>query len=150
MKKKYLLVLLVIIVVILIWRWFPTEQRRLKNDIKTLKDAVEGESVDDVMKYIDTEYTDNNNLTRERLVETIALFFEQVDSISVQMKGLKVSIDSTTHENVTFASCSLGVRVLARYENERALVFGGIVKPGPVRAWLRKSETNYRIYRAEY
>jgi hypothetical protein len=51
---------------------------------------------------------------------------------------------------VTFASCSLGLRVLARYEGERVLVFGGVVHPTPVRAFFRKAGKNYILYHAIY
>jgi hypothetical protein len=73
-----------------------------------------------------------------------------VDSIKVQMSGLQLSIDSVTEENIVFASCSLGLRVTARYEGERMLAFGGIIKPNPVKGYFRKSGKYYMVYRAEY
>ncbi|MDH4212139.1 MAG: hypothetical protein OEV79_11905 [candidate division WOR-3 bacterium] len=150
MNRKLLLGVLVLIVVVLVWLLYPTEERRLRNDIKALRKAVENESVETVSAYLDVQYQDNNNMTREGLIDAVGRFFAEVDSITVQMKGLKASIDSTTADNVIFASCSLGVRVLARYEGERVLAFGGIVKPSTVQARFRKTDGKYRVYYAEY
>jgi hypothetical protein len=150
MKKKFLLAIAVVVALLLVWLLYPTEERRLKNDIKQLRKAVENESIEKVGAYIDVQYRDNNELTRDELIEAIDRFFAEVDSISVQMKGLKVIIDSTTDDNTVFASCSLGVRVLARYGGERVLAFGGIVKPGSVKARMKKTEDTYEVYYAEY
>jgi hypothetical protein len=150
MKKKFLLAIAVVVALLLVWLLYPTEERRLKNDIKQLRKAVENESIEKVGAYIDVQYRDNNELTRDELIEAIDRFFAEVDSISVQMKGLKVIIDSTADDNTVFASCSLGVRVLARYGGERVLAFGGIVKPGTVKARMKKTEDTYEVYYAEY
>lgn len=150
MKKKLLLLLLILVIVIGVWLLYPTEERKLKGDIRTLKNAVENESVDLVVRYIDIQYHDNNNSTHDKIIDAITRFFAEVDSITVQMRGLKASIDSTSGENVVFASCSLGVRVIARYEGERVLAFGGIVKPSTVKARFRKTDGIYKIYHAEY
>ncbi len=140
----------VLIIVALVWLMYPTEERRLKSDITDLKRAFENESAEKISVYIDVQYQDNNNMTREGLIDAVGRFFAEVDSITVQMKGLKASIDSTTADDVIFASCSLGVRVLARYEGERVLAFGGIVKPSTVQARFRKTDGKYRVYYAEY
>ena len=150
MKKKLLIVPVIIIIFIIVWLFYPTEERRMKNDIKNLKNAVENKSIAIVGTYLDIQYRDNNDLTREQLIETMGRFFAQVDSVNVQMKGLKVWIDSTAADNTIFGRCSLGVRVLARYEGERVLAFGGVIKPSTVRAWLKKTAGNYRVYSAEY
>jgi uncharacterized membrane protein YvbJ len=150
MSKKLLLAVSVIVIVVIVWLLYPTEERKLRNDVKTLRKAVENESIESVSTYLDVQYGDNNDLTRDQLIDAIGRFFAEVDSITVQIKGLKVRIDSTTTDNAIFASCSLGVRVLARYEGERVLAFGGIVKPSTVQAWLRKTENTYKIYYAEY
>ena len=115
MKKKFLIVPLLIIIVIIIWLFYPTEERRLKRDIMQLKKAVEGESIEEISTYIDDHYCDDNELRRDDLIDAIGRFFAEVESISVQIKGLKVMIDSTADDNTVFASCSLGVRVLAMY-----------------------------------
>lgn len=141
---------MLIIIVIIVWLFYPTEERRLQSDIKQLRMAVESESIEKVSAYIDIHYRDNNELTRDDLIEAIDRFSAEVDSISVQMKGLKVWIDSTAADNTIFASCSLGVRVLARYEGERVLAFGGIVKPSTVQAKLRKTDNIYKVYYADY
>ena len=89
-------------------------------------------------------------MVRTELVETINQFFAQVDSIRVQMSGMKLSIDSTDKDNTIFASCSIGLRVIARFEGDRVLAFGGIVKPGPVKAYFKKYDQHYMVYKAEY
>ncbi len=150
MKKIFWLVPGMAVVVILVLIWFPTEKRRLKSDIRSIRRAVESESVDMVMEYIDLQYLDEENLSRDEIVDIIARFFMEVDSIRVQMGGIELQIDSTSKDKTVFASCSLGVRVLARYEGERVLAYGGLVKPGTVRAKFKKTGDKYKIYYAEY
>jgi hypothetical protein len=40
--------------------------------------------------------------------------------------------------------------VIARYENEKALVFGGVIQPASVKGYFKKQKDYYRIYAAEY
>ena len=148
--KRILLVAGIIVMVIIIWKLYPTEEKRLRKDINTLRAMFENENTAEVARYIDTSYLDLSGLSYDDITTTIGQFFEQVDSIKVQMSSLKLSIDSVTEENVIYASCSLGLRVLARYEGERVLAFGGIVKPNPVKAFFRKSGQYYTIYKASY
>lgn len=148
--KKVIIVPLLVVIAIIVWLFYPTEERRLKNDIRKLRKAVESESIEEVSAYIDVRYSDNRELRCDELIDAIRRFFAEVDSISVQMKGLKVIIDSTADDNTVFASCSLGVRVLAMYEGDRVLAFGGMVKPGTVKARLKKEVDIYRVYYAEY
>jgi hypothetical protein len=148
--KKILVVVGIIAMIIIIWRVYPTEGKRLRRDINALKTAFENEDTAGVIGYIDPSYQELGGLFYSEIIETIARFFTQVDSIKVQMSGLELSIDSVTEENIVFASCSLGLRVTARYEGERMLAFGGIIKPNPVKGYFRKSGQYYMVYRAEY
>ncbi len=150
MKKIVSIVLAAVIVAALVWIFFPTEKKKLRSDIRAIERALENESADDLVGFLDLEYLDTNSMTRDDLVGVVRNFFAQVDSIRVQTSGLKVSIDSTVKGQGIFAQCSLGVRVLARYEGERVLAFGGIVQPSPVRARFRKTEGKYKVYYAEY
>ncbi|MGB7054932.1 MAG: hypothetical protein WBE28_06405 [bacterium] len=148
--KKILVVVTIIAVIIVIWQLYPTEKKKLKGDIRDLEKYFETENVAEVFGYIDPLYEDLSGMTYNEITQAIGQFFAQVDSINVQMSGLKLNIDSVTEENVILASCSLGLRVLARYEGERVLAFGGIVHPAPIRAWFRKSDGKYRVYYAQY
>lgn len=148
--KKILFIAIGVIIVIVIVKLIPNEKDRLKRDIKALRTAVEREEKMTVLQFIDETYLDRYNTSYEELVTSIDDFFRTFDSIKVVMSGLKVKIDSTDTKKTIFASCSLGLRILARYEGERALVFGGIIKPDPVRAFFKKSEEHYKIYSAEY
>lgn len=149
MKKIYV-AMAIIVLLIIVWKLIPTEKRKLEKDILNLRKAFESENAQQVVQYIDSAYLDLSGRTHEEITQLIAQFFSEVDSIRVQMSGLKLSIDSTDEDDITFASCSLGIRVLARYEGERVLAFGGIVKPSPVKACFRKSDQHYRVYKAEY
>lgn len=148
--KKILLIFVFIVIVVVIWQLYPTEKKKLKRDIRTLEKTFEAENTVEVSKYIDPSYQDLSGMTYDDITNMIRQFFAQVDSIKIQMSGLKLSIDSVTEKNVIFASCSLGLRVIARYQGERLLAFGGIVKPSPVKACFRKSDQYYRIYKAAY
>jgi hypothetical protein len=148
--KKIVPIVIALVVIILIWQVYPTEKKRLKRDISALKEAVEKENAERVMEYIDPLYVDMSGMVHSELVESISEFFAQVDSIRVQMSGVKMSIDSTDKDNTIFASCSLGLRVVARYEGDRVLAFGGIIKPSPVKAYFRNSDQHYKVYKAEY
>jgi hypothetical protein len=148
--KKIFVVVGIIVMIIVIWQVYPTEEKRLRRDISALRKAFEIEDTAGVAGYIDTSYQELGGLSYDEILETIAQFFAQVDSIKVQISGLQLSIDSVTEENTVFASCSLGLRVTARYEGERMLAFGGIIKPSPVKGYFRKSAQYYTVYRAEY
>ncbi len=148
--KKIILVLLGLVFIIIIWQLYPTEKKRFKSDINDLKNAFENENTALVIDYLDPSYEDFSYMTRDGFVEAIERFFEQVNSIKVQMSGLKLNIDSIGENNVVYASCSLGLKVLASYEGERVLAFGGLVHPSPVWAWFRKSDGKYRVYQAKY
>lgn len=148
--KKILLIPIAIIIITVIIRLIPTEKDYFKKDITSLKTAVEREDKITVLLYVDELYLDRYNTTYDELMRSMNDFFATFDSIRVVMSGLKVKIDSTDKEKTIFASCSLGLKVFARYEGERVLVFGGIIKPDPVRAFFKKSGEHYRIYTAEY
>jgi len=148
--KKIIFVVLALVFIIVVWQLYPTEKKRFKNDINDLRKAFENEDAAQVIDYLDSSYEDFSYMTRDEFIETVEHFFEQVTSIKVQMSGLKLSIDSIGENNVVYASCSLGLKVLASYEGERVLAFGGIVHPSPVWAWFRKSDGKYRVYQAKY
>jgi hypothetical protein len=115
----------------------------------SLRNAVEKENKIEMLKYLDRSYEDMYGMIYEEFVTTVDNFFEQFDTIKVSMSGLEINIDSTK-ANVIFASCSLGLKVFAKYEGDKVIVFGGVIKPSPVRAFLKKSNKHYKIYRAEY
>ena len=126
-----------------------TEKNRLAADIKQLKKAVEKENRAQTLTYIDGTFRDRNNMTYQELINTIDELFKDGDSIKILLSDMKISIDSTTNNNI-FASCSLGIRVFAKYEGENTIVFGGVIKPAPARGYFKKSSNHYRLYSAEY
>jgi hypothetical protein len=148
--KKIFVGAVIVAVAVVIWQVYPTEKRKLRNYIGYLERAVETEKTDEILSNIDPAYRDSNGMTYDEISRVITQFFLQVDSIKIQMSGLEVRIDSVAAEDVVFASCSLGLRVIGRYEGERVLVLGGIVKPSPVRAFFKKHGKLYRICGAEY
>jgi hypothetical protein len=140
---------ILIILVFIIVRLLPNEKRNLIRDINNLKDAVENEDINKTLDYFDKDYFDQHSLNFNDFYSMVEEFFKSVDSINIMMLGLKVWIDSTRN-NTIFAHCSLGLRVIARYENEKALVFGGVIQPASVKGYFKKQKDHYRIYAAEY
>lgn len=151
MKKKIILIVTAIIIAIFIIKTFiPTEKDCVKKSIESLKNAVEKKNKIETLKYIDETYKDKNNMTSEQLINIIDEFSAQCDSIKISISNLKINIDSTGAQNTIFASCSLGLKIFARQAGDRILVFGGIIKPAPVRAYFKKCGDHYKVYYAEY
>jgi hypothetical protein len=150
MIKKILgITFLLIITVIIIIRLIPREEDRVKRDINAFKAAVEREDRSAVIHFISPEYTDNHGSSSEGIVNNIDHLFEQFDSISVAVTGLRVRVDSSFPTTI-FASCSLGLKVFARYQGDRVLLYGGAIKPAAVRARLKKTADRYTVYWAAY
>ncbi len=150
MIKKILgIILLVAIATFIIIRLIPREEDRVKRDINAFKDAVEREDRASVIHFISPEFTDNHGSSSEAIIGNIDNLFEQFDSISVAISGLKVKIDSSTASTI-FASCSLGVKVFARHQGDRVLLYGGVIKPSPIRAHLKRRNSRYIVYQAIY
>ena len=150
---KKIIILIIIFVVILIYiviKCRPNEKTRVKNDLKAFAAAVEKEDKSKMLLYIDRSYTDNHSHEYEQFVSNIDNLFDIADSIRIHMTGIKIMIDSTDAQNTVYASCSLGLKIFARYQGDRALVFGGLVKPNPVRAYFKKTSDVYRVYAAVY
>ncbi|MGB9721749.1 MAG: hypothetical protein ACPL28_09755 [bacterium] len=138
-----------ILLVFIITKLLPNEKKNLIRDIKNLKDAVEKEDVNKTLGYLDEDYLDHHSLNFNDFRSMVEEFFKSADSINIMMSGLKVWIDSTKN-NTIFAHCSLGLRVIAKYENEKMLVFGGVIQPASVKGYFRKLTDNFRVYSAEY
>jgi len=135
--------------IIIIFRLLPDEKKRLLKDINKLKEGVEKENLAIVLDYIDRDYLDRHYFDFKKLESTIEEFFNTADSIRIMMSGIRVWIDSTV-ENNFYAHCSLGLRVIAKYNNEKILVFGGVLQPASVKGYFRKEKNFYKIYSAEY
>lgn len=150
MIKKILgIILLVVIATFVIICLIPREEDRVKREINAFKDAVEKEDRSSVIHFISPEFTDNHGSSSEAIIGNIDNLFEQFDSISIVMTGLKVKIDSSTASTI-FASCSLGLKVFARHRGDRVLLYGGVIKPASVMAHLKKTTDRYMVYWAAY
>jgi hypothetical protein len=153
MKKAFLVGLIIVIgiaVYIIVQALTISEQERAAKHIKALASAVENEQRDIVLIYIDSSYLDQRSMNYAQFISTIDEFFTSLDRLNVQIHNLKVTIDSTHADTAFFASCSLGLRVTARHEEDRVLVFGGLVKPTPVHAYLKRTNSYYKLYDAKY
>jgi hypothetical protein len=128
----------------------PTEKDRFKEDVKAFAGAVEQEDIPAAMTYISPEYQDGNGLIYESFSGIIENMANQFEKIEVHISGLKVYIDSTDAQGVFYAHCSLGLKLFAHYQGEKTLVYGGVVRPSPVRAWFKKSIDHYQLYTAIY
>ena len=152
--KKILIAAAIIIVIICVYFVIQaltlSEAERAAKHIQALAAAVEQEQRAVALNYIDSTYVDQRNMNYAQFVATIDDFFTSLNSISIQMHNLEVAIDSVHADTAFFASCSLGLRVTARHEEDRVLVFGGLVKPTPVRAYLKRTDTYYKLYDAQY
>lgn len=147
---KFALIFGVIFIVFFIYKFIPDERRTLKENISALKGAVEREDKSIILNYLDRDYLDNHGNNYEDITQNIDEFLNLADSIEIMISGLKIKIDSVSFDKSVYASCSLGLRVIARYEKERVPVFGGIIQPASVKGYFRKREKIYRLYSAGY
>lgn len=152
--KKILIVAAIALVIVCVYFIVQaltlSEKERAAKHIKALAAAVEQEQRDAVLNYIDSTYLDRRNMNYTQFISLIDEFFATLHQINVQIHNLEVTIDSTHADTAFFASCSLGLRVTARHEEERVLIFGGLVKPTSVRAYLKRTDTYYKLYDAQY
>lgn len=148
-KKIVAAALLAIITIVIIVRSIPREEDRVKHDINTFKTAVEKEERQTVINFFDPGFTDNHAQTYEIIMNEVQNLFDQFDSISIVMTGMQVTIDSSSAAGI-FASCSLGLKVFARYGSDRVILYGGVIRPAAVRAYLIKHNSHYTVYQAIY
>ena len=128
----------------------PTEKGRFKQDIRAFKQAVEQENIPTALYYISPEYEDRKGMNFELFSQTIESITAEFNSLDVSISGLKVFIDSTDDQGTFFAHCSMGLKLFARYQGDRTLLYGGIVKPASVKAWFKKTAERYQVYDATY
>ncbi len=152
MKKKITLTIMFVAVFVVagLWLLSPNEKGRIRHDIKSLKTAVEQKKIDIALKYISRDYRDAHHGDFEEVAYSVRQLIGNFDSIRIVISGLNVDIDSVGALGAIFASCSMGLKIMARYEGDRTIVFGGVVKPAPVRAYWKKTGDNYQVYHAWY
>jgi hypothetical protein len=149
--KKYVFVAAVVFAVALIFAIAnrPTEKKRVVSDLKSFARAVEDENRLVTLSYIDPMYRDSSGMTYLDFTNYLMNLYAEAGSINVNLSGFKVFVDSVRGKQI-WVRCSLGVRVWANFGPDKALVFGGVIKPSPVLAYLKKSELTYRVYSAMY
>lgn len=150
MKKEIIILATIIVITGLVIKSIPNEKKRLANDIKLLKKAVEKEDKIGTLLYLDSAYKDKRGVNYENLTATIDDFFKDFDAIKISMNNIKIKIDSITSAKTTFATCSLGLKVFAQYGTDKVIVFGSVIHPTSVRAYFKKNTFRYKLYSAEY
>jgi len=150
MKYRTAIVLMVIICAVIVVLVAPNEKKRLANDIRALKNAVEKENKTLTLAYIDNAYLDKKGLNYSGFTQIIDNLIRETDSISISMSGMKLKIDSVTSSKTIFASCSLGLRIFAKSGGDKVLIYGGVIQPAGVKGFFKKTSKNYRLYSAEY
>ncbi|OGC42160.1 hypothetical protein A2Y85_01000 [candidate division WOR-3 bacterium RBG_13_43_14] len=152
MRKRIILLALFVTIFIIaaIFILSPKEKKRIKQDITSLKTAVAHKDINEALQYISRDYNDGHHNNFESFSYSIQQLIDNFDSINIIMTGMKISIDSVNSAKTVFAACSMGLKIFARYEREKTLVFGGIVKPASVKMYLKKINSNYQIYHAQY
>jgi hypothetical protein len=148
-KNAVIVVIVVIITVIILLKCAPNEKKNVVRDLKALAKNVEQENKPGVLGYFDPGYADPSGMNYENLSSLLDNLFKEADSIHVALSEFKVFIDSSRGPSV-FARCSLAVRVWANYGPDKVLLFGGVIKPAPVLARLKRSGETYRVYSAAY
>ena len=152
MKKKIILItlFLLVFIVTMFFLLSPKEKSRIKREIISLKSAVEHKNADAALQYISTDYQDIHQNDYESFTYSIRRLIDDFDSIKIVMTGIKIKVDSVNSSNTVFAECSMGLKIFARYQGDRTLVYGGVIKPSPVKAFLKRSGETYQIYKAWY
>ncbi len=152
MKKKLIFLIIIGIVVIAIFlvKFLTAERNFLINDIRQLKIAVEKKNKNMVLSYVDKAYQDKNDLSYNDLIAGLDNLFNDYDSIKITLNDMKTKIDSIDKEKCIYASCSLGLKIFGRYQDDRVLIFGGFINPAPVHACFKKTQEHYKVYYAEY
>ncbi len=149
-QVKLIIGAVIAVIVFMIIILLPNERKLLLRDINSLKESVEKEDKIKVLRYISDDYLDGHGVDFKGLTSIIDEFFKNADSINILMSGLKVKIDSINRHKTIFAQCSLGLRVIAKYEEEKILVFGGVIQPGSVFGYFKKKDGVYKLYSARY
>jgi len=149
-KRIIIIIVSVVVVFLILMILLPTEKGRFKQDILAFKNALQQENIHEALLYISPEYQDGNGMVFQTFSGIIENLVSEFDDLDASMSGLTVFIDSTDEQGTFFAHCSLGLKLFARYQGERTLLYGGIVRPASVQAWFKKTAERYQVYKATY
>lgn len=138
--KKFLKIILILILIVTAYqsfRYFTSEERRLKIIIAKGKEAIEREDLEECMRYISQDYSDEYNQTYRSIKEDAKEAFEQYDEINIWIRKREIILKNNE------AEVNLGIIASAE-----SLETGLIKGQEKFTLYFRKEDGHWRIIKA--
>ncbi len=95
---KIFLVLILIVITYQVFNYFTSEERRLKIIIAKGKEAIEREDLEECMRYISQDYSDEYDQTYQSMEEGAKKAFEKYDEINIWIRKREIILKDSEAE----------------------------------------------------
>lgn len=134
---RIILILILIMVAYQAFNYFTSEERRLKITIAEGKEAIEREDLEECMRYISQDYSDEYNQTYRSIEEDAKEAFEKYNKINIWIRKREIILKDNE------AEVNLGI--IASAESLETGLLKGQEK---FTLYFRKEDGHWRIIKA--
>jgi len=142
-KKTIAFLVLLIVAPIIVYFLWPSDEARIRKLFREGTKAIEDKKVDDVMKKVSFNYSDDYGFTYLYIREGMERMFQTLDNVKIDYSIKKLEIKENT------AAAELEVRVVAHRGNDAGYIVGSLDKPAQMRFVLDKERGNWHVSRTE-
>ncbi len=138
--KEFLKILLILILIVAAYRafnYFTSEERRLKIIINRGQEAIEREDLEECMRYISQDYSDEYDQTYQSIEEDAKKAFEKYDEINIWIRKREIVLRDSE------AEVNLGI-IISLSSKETGLIKG----QEKLTLYFRKENGYWRIIKA--
>jgi len=134
---KIILALILIVAAYQTFNYFTSEERRLKIIINRVKEAIERKDLEECMKYISRDYSDEYDQTYRSMKEDAKKAFEKYDEINIWIRKREIILKDNE------AEVNLGI-IASALSKETDLIKG----QEKFTLYFRKENGHWRIIKA--
>lgn len=131
------------IVLVLIYVFYPTDKKRIKNVIENSTEAITEEDMDGLMEHISFNYRDDYGGGYLVLKKRMEKGFARFDDIDITADIMRVSVEGEK------AEAELKLNVIASEGTDRGYVIGEAGSHEDIRIYLEKSPYEWKIIKIE-
>ncbi len=125
------------------WDWYLSPHAQVERLLQRAAGAAEEKNFEELLSCLSPDYTGFRNMDYESASEQLREGFERVDRLNVTLRGVRPEVDGTE------ATVTLDVTVVAIRGEQRFIILGTLTQPERLRAYLRREDGEWKIYRVE-